>query len=61
MASWRHRSSPEEREQTWVGFVKFLLIALFAMLLFLLVESMVRHHFFSGGSLNNHQGHSVGP
>lgn len=46
---------------TTVLCVRFLLVALFALLVFALGYAMVRNHFFSGGALNNHQGHLVGP
>jgi len=61
MAAWRHRTNREDREQAWGGWRTFLWIALLTGLLFLLGRSMVSHHFFSGGALDNHQGHSVGP
>ena len=36
----------------WLGFGKFLLLLVFAVLLYWLGESMVQHHFFRGGALN---------
>ena len=61
MAAWRHRTNPEEREQAWGGWLTFLWIVLLVVLLFLLGQGMVSHHFFSGGTLDNHQGQPVGP
>jgi len=53
-----HQASSDEQERRWVGFARFLALVLFAVLLFLLGQSMVRHHFFTGGAMNygNHPG-----
>jgi hypothetical protein len=48
----RHKSDPEENKRAWPGFVKFLGLMLMVVLFFLLAQSMVRHHFFTGGSMN---------
>jgi hypothetical protein len=57
---WEHRASSDEQGRWWVGFAKFLLLVLFATLLFVLGETMVRHHFFTGGAMNYHN-HPGGP
>lgn len=60
----RRRGVPPENdddEHPWRELLGFLLLVGFMMLLYFLGRSMVQHHFFTGGALNNHQGHSVGP
>jgi hypothetical protein len=44
----------------WLGLVKFLLLMLMVGSFFWLSHSMVRHHFFTGGELNNRAA-AVGP
>jgi len=39
----------------WLGLAKFVLILIFAVFVFLLARSMVSHHFFSGGQLNQRE------
>lgn len=39
----------EARPSPWLGFVKFLLLAMLVGLIFLLAQSMVEHRFFRGG------------
>ena len=39
----------EPRQPPWAGIVKFLLLALLIVLIFLLGQSMVSHRFFRGG------------
>ena len=39
----------EVRQSPWLGFVKFLLLAILVGLIFLLGQSMVSHRFFRGG------------
>jgi hypothetical protein len=39
----------EARQSPWLGFVKFLLLAILVGLIFLLAQSMVAHRFFRGG------------
>jgi hypothetical protein len=39
----------EVRQAPWLGFVKFLLLAIVLGLIFLLGQSMVSHRFFRGG------------
>ena len=48
----RSDADHEEHLPAWIGVGKFLLLAFFTVMLYLLGQSMVRHHFFSGGSLN---------
>ena len=54
MATNRNEINREEPNPPWVAFAKFLFIAFLTVMAFLLVRSMVRHHFFSGGQLNRH-------
>ena len=53
MALKDNKSRPNDEAQSWLGWVKFLFLVLFTAILFLLGQSMVRHHFFAGGALNN--------
>jgi len=46
---------PEGSQSPWPGLGKFLFIAIFTGLLFLLANSMVRHHFHQGGELDRHE------
>jgi hypothetical protein len=41
-----------ESQPPWVGFVKFLLLAILFILIFLLGHTMVNHRFFRGGWVN---------
>ena len=57
MAMRRHRTLSQFHgarfdDPRWVGVIKFLFIVLFTVTCFLLVQSMVHHHFFTGGALN---------
>jgi hypothetical protein len=54
MATNRNEINPEEPNPSWVGFAKFLFIVFLTVMVFLLVKSMMHHHFFSGGQLNQH-------
>ena len=54
MVPMRHSTTPEGRERLWVGLARFVGLALLVMLFFLLAQSMVHNHFFSGGALNYH-------
>jgi hypothetical protein len=40
---------PLPRLPPWLGFVKFLLLAILIGMIFLLGQQMVRHRFFRGG------------
>jgi hypothetical protein len=55
---WEDQSSADQPVRTWVWWLRFLLLILFVVLLFLLGQAMVRHHFFTGGAQNygNHPG-----
>ena len=59
MAMNRNDSSQEERGGPWLRFAKVLFIVLMTVTLFALARTMVRHHFFSGGQLNQHD--ATGP
>ena len=48
------KAKGEDRELRWAGLIKFLLLVGFTVLLFLLVQSMVHHHFFTGGAMDYH-------
>jgi hypothetical protein len=54
------QSVREDAEQRWMKAVKWVLLVLFAVLVFWLGESMVQHHFFSGGAMN-YGNHPTGP
>lgn len=45
---------PEARQSPWWGFVKFLLLAILVLLMYLLAESMTAHRFFRGGWVDQH-------
>jgi hypothetical protein len=45
----------EEEQRTRLGFVlKFVSLLILFVLLFFLAQSMVQHHFFTGGAMNYH-------
>jgi len=54
MAANRQENRQKEHSLPWLGFARFLFIVVLTVLLFVLVNSMVRHHFFSGGQQNQH-------
>jgi len=56
------RDWEQEEETRTPGYwrVEILWIVLFAIALFTLGRSMVRHHFFSGGAMN-YENHPTGP
>jgi hypothetical protein len=54
MATNRQENNQEEHGLPWPGFARFLFIVALTVLIFVLVNSMVRHHFFSGGQMNQH-------
>lgn len=56
----RDEADPEGGLETWLKFAKFLMLLAMIVLLFWLGQSMVQHHFFTGGELNN-RGAAVGP
>jgi len=43
-----------DKRPTWVEIIKFLLLVVFVVALFLLAQSMVRHRFHRGGWINHH-------
>ena len=47
-------SAPTEGQSPWLGFVKFLLLAILVGLIFLLAQAMVNHRFFRGGWVDQH-------
>ena len=59
MATNRQENNQDEQSSPWLGFARFLFIVVVTVLLFVLVNSMVRHHFFSGGQMNQHD--ATGP
>jgi hypothetical protein len=54
MAPTSNTTGPEARPSLWLGIVKFLLLAILIGLIFLLGEEMVRHRFFRGGYVDQH-------
>ena len=54
MSTNRNENNQDEQSSPWLGFARFLFIVVVTVLLFVLVNSMVRHHFFSGGQQNQH-------
>jgi hypothetical protein len=57
---WARQGSRDRDQRPWLGFARFLLLMFFVVMLFLLGESMVRHHFFTGGAMDYHN-HPTGP
>jgi len=55
VATNRQENNQEEHSLEWLGFAKFLFIVVLTVLLFMFVNSMVRHHFFSGGQMNQNE------
>ncbi len=54
MAIISNTKASEVRQSPWLGFVKFLLLAILVGLIFLLAQSMVTHRFFRGGWVDQH-------
>lgn len=54
MAPISNPTGPEARPSPWLGIVKFLLLAVLFGLIFLLGQQMVRHRFFRGGWVDQH-------
>ena len=54
MAPISNPTGPEAGPSPWSGIVKFLLVAILIGLIFLLGEEMVRHRFFRGGWVDQH-------
>ena len=53
MASGRRPPVDPWDRPAWVGWVKFLGIALLTVTCYFMGQAMVQHHFFDGGELNN--------
>jgi hypothetical protein len=45
-------TGPNANHGKWLGLAKGVLLIAMTVLILLLVQSMVEHHFFSGGTLN---------
>jgi hypothetical protein len=60
MDSPSEKQYEEPEAPAWVGLVKFLLLMGMIAMFFWLSHSMVQHHFFTGGELNNRAA-AVGP
>jgi hypothetical protein len=45
---------PADQKPRWVFIAKLFFLAILAVLIFLLGQSMVRHRFFRGGRINQH-------
>ncbi len=54
MAPTPNTTNSEAEPSPWTGIVKFLLLAILIGLIFLLGEAMVRHRFFRGGWVDQH-------
>ena len=48
----KDKSDPPDARPGWFGFGEFLMLVVFCVMLYWLGQSMVQHHFFSGGALN---------
>ena len=55
MAANPNRINQGNGNSPWLGLAKFVFILIFAVFVFLLARSMVSHHFFSGGQLNQRE------
>jgi hypothetical protein len=60
MEAHKDNEDQDIEQPMWVGAVKALLLLVMVGAFFLLGQSMVRHHFFTGGELNNRAA-AVGP
>ena len=47
-------TDPAARQSPWLGIVKFLLLVILIVIIFLLGQDMVRHRFFRGGWVDQH-------
>jgi hypothetical protein len=45
---------PAEQNSRWVSIARVLFVVILAVLIYLLGQSMVRHRFFRGGRINQH-------
>ena len=59
MTTYSNTPAPEGEKPPSFGIGKFLFVVVLAVILFLLVQSMVRHRFFRGGWVNRNG--SLGP
>jgi hypothetical protein len=59
MKTYSNTPAPEGEKSPWIGIGKFLFVVVLAVIVFLLVQSMVRHRFFRGGWVNRNG--SLGP
>ncbi len=48
-------TEPAGQNSRWLGAIKFLLLVLLVVVVFLLGQDMVRHRFFRGGWVNHHE------
>jgi ABC-type microcin C transport system permease subunit YejE len=49
MTLFSNTRDSKARQSPWLGIVKFLLLAILIVIIFLLGQAMVRHRFFRGG------------
>jgi hypothetical protein len=47
-------TNPAARNSPWLGIVKFLFLVILIAIIFLLGQDMVRHRFFQGGWVSQH-------
>jgi ABC-type microcin C transport system permease subunit YejE len=47
-------TAPAARNSPWLGIVKFLFLVILIAIIFLLGQDMVRHRFFQGGWVSQH-------
>ena len=47
-------TDPAARQSPWIGIVKFLLLVILIGVIFLIGQEMVRHRFFRGGWVDQH-------
>jgi hypothetical protein len=59
MTTYSNTPAPEGEKPPSFGIGKFLFVVVLAVILFFLVQSMVRHRFFRGGRVNPNG--SIGP
>jgi hypothetical protein len=60
MGAQKDNADNEMEQPAWVGMVKALMLLAMVGMFFWLGQSMVQHHFFTGGELNNRAA-AVGP
>ena len=47
-------TDPAARQSPWLGIVKFLLLVLLIVIIYLVGQAMVKHRFFRGGWVDQH-------